>query len=159
MRCRRNDAPTPHAYNGSPPGHMQIMRCHDNKMLTTDPTNLSHPFPKPSLLPTFLLPAFALQQVKDSISAPSPTFNTEQDMKLSDVNITQLKTQQSHPNTATTTTTTTTTQSFLQQPRPTYSAGDNTSLQQNNIPAPPLPVLSVNRVYAKKNGGFVFMDV
>ena len=82
------------------------MRCHDNKMLTSDPTNLSHPFPKPSLLPTFLLPAFALQQVKDSISAPSPTFNTEQDMKLSDVNITQLKTQQSHPNTATTTTTT-----------------------------------------------------
>jgi len=77
---------------------MQIMRCHDNKMLTSDPTNLSHPFPKPSLLPTFLLPAFALQQVKDSISAPSPTFNTEQDMKLSDVNITQLKTQQSHPN-------------------------------------------------------------
>ena len=73
------------------------MRCHDNKILTSDPTNRSHPFPKPSLLPTFLLPAFALQQVKDSISAPSPTFNTEQDMKLSDVNITQLKTQQSHP--------------------------------------------------------------
>ena len=130
---------------------MQIMRCHDNKMLTTDPTNLSHPFPKPSLLPTFLFPAFALQQVKDSISAPSPTFNTEQDMKLSDVNSTQLKTQQSHPNTATTTTTTTTTptttttQSFLLQPRPTYFAGDNTPLQQNNIPAPPLPVPTVNQ--------------
>jgi hypothetical protein len=66
-------------------------------------------------------------------------------MKLSDVNITQLKTQQSHPSTATTTTTTTTTQSFLLQPRPTYFAGDNTPLQQNNIPAPPLPVLSVNQ--------------
>jgi hypothetical protein len=67
-------------------------------------------------------------------------------MKLSDVNITQLKTQQSHPNTATTTTTTTTTtQSFLLQPRATYFAGDNTPLQQNNIAAPPLPVLSVNQ--------------
>ena len=169
MRCRRSDAPRPHADNGLPLGHMPTMRCHDNVMSITNPTNpipsLSEAFPSPylSLLRSYIPAGTSISSHSAVIHDPGQrlhfsTGSTEQDMKSSDVNISLLKTQQSHPSSGNNNTNNNNNNSSSINPafsspfRPTLSARANTNPTLGSIhkmksrPSPSSPSQSTYRL-------------